>query len=111
MKVQNWTRDNLTAPAVVYQLSLRMGSSYTATVYAIEQANGLDARTRKELLKVQPRSIKRSLVNPYERDTWYGDVWLVTDRDDGMLLEGGPVRFDGLAGRGASRFRLSLAIR
>ena len=89
MKGQGWTRDNLTDPVVVYQLSLRMGSSYTATCYAIEQAKGIDARTRERLLRVKPKAIKQSLVSPYERETWYGDVWLVTDRDDGMLLEGG----------------------
>lgn len=89
MRVQGWTRDNLTDPVVVYQLSLRMGSSYTATCYAIEQAKAIDARTRERLLKVKPKAIKQSLVSPYERETWYGDVWLVTDRDDGMLLEGG----------------------
>lgn len=89
MRAQGWTRDNLTDPVVVYQLSLRMGSSYTATCYAIEQAKGIDARTRERLLKVKPKAIKQRLVSPYERETWYGDVWLVTDRDDGMLLEGG----------------------
>ena len=36
-----------------------------------------------------PKVIKRSLIRPYERETWYGDVWLVTHRDNGMLLEGG----------------------
>ncbi len=89
MKRQGWTRDNLADPVVVYQLSLRMGSSYTATCYAIEQAKGIDAWTRERLLKVKPKAIKQSLVSPYERETWYGDVWLVTDRDHGMLLEGG----------------------
>lgn len=88
IKVQGWTRDNLTDPVVVYQLSLRMGSSYAATVYAVEQANCIDARTRKGLLKVKPGFIKRSLVNPHVRETWNRDVWLVTDRDDGILLEG-----------------------
>ena len=89
MKAQDWTRDDLTDPVVVYQLSLRMGSSYTATCYAIEQAGGIDSWTREKLLRVKPKAIKQSLVSPYERETWYGDVWLVTDRDDGMLLEGG----------------------
>jgi len=89
MKGQGWTRDDLSDPVVVYQLSLRMGSSYTATCYAIEQANGIDALTRERLLKVKPKAIKRSLVSPYERENWYGDIWLVTSRDNGMLLEGG----------------------
>jgi predicted secreted protein len=40
------------------------------------------------LLKVKKKSIKQSLANPYEPDNWYGDVWLVTERDNGMVLEG-----------------------
>src|SRR5260370_21304922 len=35
MKRQGWTRENLTDPVVVYQLALRMGSSYSATCYAL----------------------------------------------------------------------------
>ena len=89
MKGQGWTRHDLTDPIVVYQLALRMGSSYAATCYAIEQAGGFESWTRERLLKIKPKAIKQSLVSPYERNTWYGDVWLLTDRDDGMLLEGG----------------------
>ncbi len=88
MKRQGWTRDSLTDPVVVYQLSLRMGSSYAATCYALEESKGIDRTTRETLLKVKPKAIKQSLVKPYEPETWYGDVWLVTERDNGMVLDG-----------------------
>src|SRR6266540_5592286 len=88
MKRQGWTRAKLTDPVVVYQLSLRMGSSYSATCYALEQSKGIDSRTREKLLKVRPKVIKQSIVKPYEPETWYGDVWLVTERDNGMVLDG-----------------------
>ena len=38
MKRQGWTRDNLTDPVTVYQLSLRLGTSYSATCYAAHPA-------------------------------------------------------------------------
>jgi len=88
MKRQDWTRESLRDPGVVYQLSLRMGSSYSATCYALEGSKAIDRRTRKNLLKVERRTIKQSLVRPYEPKTWHSDVWLVTDRDNGTILEG-----------------------
>lgn len=88
MKRQGWTRDNLTNPTVVYQLALRMGSSYSATCYALVESKGIDRPTSEKLLKVKPKGIKQSLVKPYEPETWYGDVWLVTERDNGMVLDG-----------------------
>jgi Zn-dependent peptidase ImmA (M78 family) len=88
MKRQGWTRESLSDPVVVYQLSLRMGSSYSATCYALEESKGINRPTRDKLLKVRPKAIKQSIVKPYQREAWYGDVWLVTERDEGMVLEG-----------------------
>jgi Zn-dependent peptidase ImmA (M78 family) len=88
MKRQGWVRDNLTDPKVVYQLALRMGSSYSATCYALAEYKGINRPTCEKLLKVKPKAIKQSLAKPYEPESWYGDVWLVTERDDGMMVEG-----------------------
>jgi len=88
MKRQGWTRESLTDPIVVYQLALRMGSSYSATCYALAESKGIDKPTCETLLKVKPKAIKQSLVKPYEPETWYGDVWLVTERDNRMVLDG-----------------------
>ncbi len=88
MNRQGWKRENLTDPVVVYQLALRMGSSYSATCYALAESKGIDRPTCDRLLKVKPKAIKQSLAKPYEPDNWYGDVWLVTERDNGMVLEG-----------------------
>ena len=88
MKRQGWTRNSLTDPTVVYQLALRMGSSYSATCYALADSKGIDRATYEKLLTVKPRAIKQRLARPYEPESWYGDVWLVTERDNGMVLEG-----------------------
>jgi predicted secreted protein len=64
-----------------------MGSSYSATCYALVENKAIDSATRARLLSAQ-KTIKQSLVHPYAPKTWYGDVWLVTDRDNGMVLEG-----------------------
>lgn len=88
MNRQGWTRHSLTDPMNVYQLSLRMGSSYSATCYALEDSGGIDSATRKKLLAVRRKAIKQSLVKSYAPDAWYGDIWLITDRDNGLVLEG-----------------------
>jgi Zn-dependent peptidase ImmA (M78 family) len=88
MKRQGWSRESLTDPVVVYQLALRMGSSYSATCYALADSKGIDGPACEKLLKVKPKTIKQSLVKPYEPQTWYGDVWLVTEQDNGMVLDG-----------------------
>lgn len=90
MQRQGWTRTDLTNPVVVYQLSLRMGSSFSATCYALLDCKGIDQPTCDKLMEVskKKRAIKQSLAMPYTPDNWYGDVWLVTERDNGMVLEG-----------------------
>jgi Zn-dependent peptidase ImmA (M78 family) len=88
MKRQELSYENLVDPVVVYQLSLRMGSSYSATCYALQGNKAIDRSTCERLLKVERKTIKQSLVAPYGPANWHGDVWLVTKRDDGMVLEG-----------------------
>ena len=88
MERQWWERKDLTDPIVAYQLALRMGSSYSATCYALAENGGIDAATRERLLGVKPKTIKQALLKPYEPESWYGDVWLVTERDNGMVLDG-----------------------
>ncbi len=88
MERQGWDRKDLADPIVVYQLALRMGSSYSAMCYALAENAGIDAATRERLLGVKPKGIKQALLKPYEPGSWYGDVWLVTERDNGMVLDG-----------------------
>ena len=88
MKRQGWTRESLTDPIIVYQLALRMGSSYSATCYALTEIKAIDGTTLEKLQKVKPKEIKQTLAKPYAPKSWYGDVWQVTERDNGMTLEG-----------------------
>ena len=74
---------------MVYQLSLRLGTSYSATCHALSAARchyQIDVQYR--CLSIQPKAIKQRLAAPYQPKSWYGDVWLITERDDGIVLEG-----------------------
>ncbi|ESX21053.1 protease inhibitor I42 family protein [Mesorhizobium sp. M0761] len=86
---QKWLPQALSDPATVYQLSLRLGTSYSATCYVLERHKVIRRDERERLLSHQPKDIKRSLLTGYEPPDWRSDVWLLTNHDEGSLIEGG----------------------
>jgi len=88
MQRQSWTAPDLLRSEVVYQLSLRLGASYSATCHALQQNRVISPTQCDQLLSVTRRGIKEKLSAPYTPANRYGDVWVVTERDDGILLEG-----------------------
>ena len=78
----------MTDPDTVYQLSLRLGTSYSATCHALARNNVITKVVSNSLLNIQPKAIKQRLAAPYQPKSWYGDVWLITERDDRIILEG-----------------------
>lgn len=86
---QEWTPHDLRDPLKVYQASLRLGTSYQATCYALERHKVIGRDQRAQLIDVEPRKIKQQLLIGYEPPDWRADVWLLTERDQGVLIEGG----------------------
>jgi Zn-dependent peptidase ImmA (M78 family) len=89
-KRQGWNADSIKDPACVYQLSLRSGASYEATIWALGKHGIIDQQNRDNLLKIQPKKIKQRLVPGYSPDHWFRDVWRLTRKDEGAILEGQP---------------------
>src|SRR5262249_25361651 len=56
---QGWKRDSLENPIVAYQLSLRMGASYEATLLSLDRHKAVDQWTLANLRSVAPREIKQ----------------------------------------------------
>jgi hypothetical protein len=86
---QGWAPERLAEPAIAYQLSLRLGTSYSATCHVLERHKAVTSAQRERLLSFEPKTIKRTLLEGYEPSDWRSDVWLLTDRDEGLLIEGG----------------------
>lgn len=86
---QGWAPERLAEPAIAYQLSLRLGTSYSATCHVLERHKAITRAQRERLLSFEPKVIKRALLEDYEPSDWRSDVWLLTDRDEGLLIEGG----------------------
>jgi hypothetical protein len=87
---QTWNSDSMKNPLNVYQLSLRVGASYEAAIWALEKHEIITNATARTLTKTQPREIKRGLLPGYSPANWRRDVWLLTGKDQGAFIEGQP---------------------
>lgn len=67
------------SPVEAYQLSLELGSSYTATATQLKQLNKISEQARAELARWQPITIKTELGDGTRPANARADVWDVTD--------------------------------
>lgn len=89
-KKQGWTDSDLHSPEIVYQLALRVGTSYSATCWTLHRYNILELSDARILAAMEPRTIKRAILGNIKLDNYYGDVWLLSERDTGLRIDGGP---------------------
>jgi hypothetical protein len=85
---QGWTVAELEKPAVIYQLALRLGASYEATYRTLRRYELIDQRTMRDLGAIEPRQMKVALLGDYQPPDYRGDVWLLTERDQGIQVDG-----------------------
>ena len=87
---QGWDDKALHRPEIVYQLALRTGTSYTAACWTLERYRILTWTSASQMADIEPRRIKQALLGEFGPQDDIGDVWLLTERDSGMRIEGGP---------------------
>ncbi|TMH72223.1 MAG: ImmA/IrrE family metallo-endopeptidase [Betaproteobacteria bacterium] len=87
---QGWDDEALHRPEIVYQLALRTGTSYTAACWTLHRYNILTPTAASQMADIEPRRIKQILLGEFRPHDDFGDVWLLTERDAGMRIEGGP---------------------
>ncbi|WP_233080145.1 ImmA/IrrE family metallo-endopeptidase [Rheinheimera soli] len=88
--IKGWGVSDLNNAEHIYQLSLRLGISYTATVLALVRQKIITQYSVKEsLLKTSPASIKQRIISGYSTDGFSvkGDIWLVDDQDKHFVIE------------------------
>lgn len=86
---QAWSIDDLRRANVVYQLSLRLGSSFEATCRTLARYKLVsDASMRALVDGSSPREFKVDLLRDHRPPSYHGDVWLLTERDAGTRIEG-----------------------
>jgi Zn-dependent peptidase ImmA (M78 family) len=85
---QHWSIADLRRPDIVYQLSLRLGASYEATCWTLVRYKLLTLETARAHMAIQPRQLKEAILNRYRPANFRGDVWLLTDCDEGTRITG-----------------------
>ncbi|OWJ64089.1 ImmA/IrrE family metallo-endopeptidase [Inquilinus limosus] len=87
---QDWTIASLSDPVKVYQLALRVGTSFGAAVWTLHRYDVFDRATARAMAALQVKRIKQEILLGYEPENYRGDVWLITERDADMRINGGP---------------------
>lgn len=90
---QGWGLAELRRPEVVYQLSLRLAASYSATCWALASANFLSQTQAGEIAERAPKVSKQHAMPDVVPSSWHSDVWLLSERDGGAQLLGSPEDF------------------
>jgi Zn-dependent peptidase ImmA (M78 family) len=90
---QGWGSAELKRPDVIYQLSLRLAASYSATCWALASANILTQAQAHTLAAQPPKMSKQQAMSDVVPASWHSDVWLLSDRDRGAQLVGSPEDF------------------
>lgn len=89
-KRHGWTKQDLPDQRIVYQLSLRAGTSYAATCWTLARYNMISRLDAKQLADIEPKKIKKAILGDVEPTAYYGDVWDLGEADKGEVLHGGP---------------------
>ena len=89
MRLQRWGRSSLRNPAVVYQMSLRLGMSYKAMVWSLVRLGHMTVNDALEIDTVQPISLKSELLRGASPNNSRSDVWMLTEADRNRVLEPG----------------------
>ena len=90
LRRQKWGLQHLQQADIAYQLSLRLGASYSATCWALLSQDFLDRPAVKRLLDVEPKSAKQRAVPEIAPEDWHRDVWVVSEKDCGSRFLGSP---------------------
>ncbi|MBK1967718.1 ImmA/IrrE family metallo-endopeptidase [Brevundimonas diminuta] len=85
---QGWRAADLARPQVVYQLALRLGVSFEAMTRTLERYDLLDPARRQTVLVTKPRALKIDLLGDFTPPSYHGDVWLLTEKDQGGRIDG-----------------------
>lgn len=79
----------LQEPSVVYQMSLRLGISYSAMVWQLFRLQLIPHKVAEILAKVSPASLKKQALGGRVLANGMSDVWIVDSADKDHILEPG----------------------
>lgn len=89
MRTRGWTVGDLLNPVIVYQLSLRLGISYTAMVWSLQRTGVIRTHQALILHKSTPKSLKQLSLRGEILEDSMCDVWVIGPADKDCILEPG----------------------
>lgn len=90
LKARRWAGQSIQSPQIVYQLSLRLGISYTATVWSLHRRNILTMPAAQRLARFAPGQLKRQIALGLGEVGADSDIWLLSPQDRDAVLEPRP---------------------
>lgn len=87
---QQWTPEALKTPTVIYQLSLRLGVSYQAMCWGLAGHKVFSPNEARLLADIPPKTMKLANIDSSYLSNPWANVWLLTERDNGLTLVGTP---------------------
>jgi Zn-dependent peptidase ImmA (M78 family) len=86
-RIKNWSLSSFRNPINVYQLSLRLGISFTAAVWSLNRHGFLSDTDASTMVKTTLRTVKENILGTGNGEDWRRDVWLLDERDQQFILE------------------------
>lgn len=90
IKRQEYTKTELKDPNVIYQLSLRLGVSYSATRIAMQNHRFISFEESNKAATITPKEIKDRLLKELGIRASHSDVFHITVKDNGSYMLAGP---------------------
>lgn len=89
-KHQDWLGAHLQSPEILYQLSLRVGTSYEALCWTLYRYHLMPRDIAAHNASLKPRDFKIKLLGDVRPHDYRGDVWLISERDEGTTIFANP---------------------
>jgi Zn-dependent peptidase ImmA (M78 family) len=90
MMRKRWTASHLKDPAIIYQLSLRLGTSYKSALWTLVRARVISSAEATQLSGRGPKELKEALLQSHSLENWTADVWKLDQYDRDLIIEPHP---------------------
>ena len=87
IRTKGWDRNSVFDPNVVYQMSLRLGVSFTGMVWGLSRLNYLSTQAAVSMSKIQPKDLKAKALPAGVEQPGLSDVWVLDERDKDWVIE------------------------
>jgi len=87
IRAKGWNKTDLLRPAVVYQLSLRLGISFTAMAWALARLKFISDSDANRISAAKPKALKDEVLPSGVTLSKNADVWVLDSRDKDWVIE------------------------